>query len=147
MKNLLFILLALFLFSCNSKKQDNIQKPEKAKLISKRTLTGKELKRDFCAKSAEAAEEAGKSAKRAQFADNEEDIRDNADEAMEEFHKAAFFSKKCGCNDAEILADEGYSMARKASITKSLDAARDYAEVARNSAEDLVSHANMCSDN
>lgn len=147
MKNLLYILLVIFAFSCNSKNKEEIQKPEKAKLISKRTLTGKELRRDFCSKSAEAAEKAAKSAKRAQFADNAEGIRDNAEEAMEEFHTAAKFSKKCGCNDAEILADEGYSLARKAYISVSLDTARSYAEVARNSAEDLVSHANMCSNN
>ena len=147
MKNFIYILLALFVFSCTGKDQDENQKPEKAKLISKRVLTGKELMRDYCSKSAEAAEKAAESAKRAQFADSEEDIRDNADEAMEEFHKAAKFSKKCGCTDAEILADEGYSLARKASISKSLDAAREYAEVARNSAEDLASEANICSNN
>src|SRR6188508_2271306 len=126
MRNLLFTLLAIFIFSCSGKNQDENQKIEKAKLISKRDLTAKELRRDYCAKSAEAAEKAEKSSKHAQSAKNAESLRDYAEEAMEEFHKAAKFSKKCGCNDAEILADEGYSLARKAYIAVSMNDARTY---------------------
>lgn len=147
MKNLIYILLAMFLFSCSGKKQDDAEKPEKAKLVSKRILTGKALRLDNCSKSVEAAEEATKSMHRAQHAKNTEDMRDNAEEAMEDFHKAAKFSKKCGCEDAMLLADEGYSLARKASLSVSLDAAREYAEIAKNSAEDLATQAYNCSKN
>src|SRR6478752_5969122 len=147
MRNLLFTLLAIFIFSCSGKKQDETPQIEKAKLISKRTLTAKELRRDNCAKSAEAAEKAEESTRRALKADNTEDIHDNAEEAMEEFHKALKFSKKCGCDEAEILADEGFSLARKASLAKSMHDARTYAEIAGNSAQELASHANQCSGN
>ena len=147
MKNLLYIVLAILIFSCSGKKQDDAGKPEKAKLVSKRTLTAKALRRDYCSKSVEAAEDAAKSSRRALLATNEEGLRDNAEEAMEEFHKAAKFSKKCDCHEAKILADEGYNLARKASLSKSLNTARDYIEVAQNSAEDLASQAYLCSDN
>ena len=147
MRKLLYLLLTFALFACTGNNKDDAQKPEKAKLVSKRTLSGNALRLDNCSKSVEAAEEAAKSMARAQNASNPEDIRDNADEAMEEFHKAARFSKKCGCDDARILADEGYNLARRVSLSVNLNTAREYAEVAQNAADDLASQAYMCSKN
>lgn len=145
MKKLLFLLLALAVFACSGKKQDEAAKTEKAKLISKRTLSGKALRRDNCSRSVEAAEDAAKSMIRVQQAKNEDELRDNAEAAMEEFHKAAKFSKKCGCQDAELLADEGFGLARKAFLAVDHNTAREYAEVARHSAEDLATQAYNCS--
>lgn len=145
MKNIILILFAIALVSCSGKNQDKNQEIEKAKLISKRSLSATVIRRDNCSKSANAAKDAEKYAKRAQNSDNFEAVRDNAEEAMDAFEKAAKFSDKCGCNRAEKLADKGYKMAKKAYRSENLNDAREYAEDARSSAEDLVSQANNCS--
>lgn len=151
MKNLLLLICLLAVIGCNSNNQERnrqaLPKPEKAKLISMKSLKGdaiKIIRKSDCTKSAEAAEDAYKAASKALNAESLDNIQDNSKEAMQQFAEVRKYAAKCGCARTNEVAENGFMFAKQASQSKKLQDALNYAQEARKVAHELLTAADSC---
>jgi len=147
MKNVLTIICCSLVLSATSTLQaeSSLIKNSSEKLIRKTLNLSSGLRKDNCSKCEKAAEKAYDLSKRMEDASNFEDLRKNAEEAIEAFDDAKDYAENCGCEKAETEAGRGYKLAKKAYKSENLKEAQEYAKEARKSADDLKSYAGKCS--